>query len=90
MGFGLIKVVGKNMEFLQLNELQLSKYDNHYQRLKIIFERGGKRSTFPLWNMINGPISDIMYHSGQIVSFRRTNGNPLPKGVNVFTGRTKE
>ena len=39
MGFGLIKVVGKNMEFLQLNELQLSKYDNHYQRLKIIFER---------------------------------------------------
>ena len=58
--------------------------------LEIIFERGGKQSTFPLWNMINGPISDIMYHSGQIVSFRRTNGNPLPKGVNVFTGRTKE
>jgi len=27
------------MEFLQLNELQLSKYDNHYQKLKIIFER---------------------------------------------------
>ncbi len=39
MGFGLIKVVGKKMEFLQLNELQLSKYDNHYKRLKLIFER---------------------------------------------------
>ena len=39
MGFGLIKVVGKKMEFLQLNELQLSKYNNHYQRLKLIFER---------------------------------------------------
>jgi crossover junction endodeoxyribonuclease RuvC len=39
MGFGLIKVVGKNMHFLQLNELQLSKYDNHYQKLRIIFER---------------------------------------------------
>ena len=39
MGFGLIKVVGKNMQFMQLNELQLSKYDNHYQKLKIIFER---------------------------------------------------
>ena len=25
MGFGLIKVKGKNMEFLQLNELQLKK-----------------------------------------------------------------
>ena len=39
MGFGLIKVVNKKMEFIQLNELQLSKYDNHYQKLKIIFER---------------------------------------------------
>ncbi|MEM7187588.1 MAG: crossover junction endodeoxyribonuclease RuvC [Bacteroidota bacterium] len=39
MGFGLIKVVGKQMQFLQLNELQLSKYDDHYVRLKHIFER---------------------------------------------------
>ncbi len=39
MGFGLIKVVGKKMKFLQLNELQLSKYDDHYLRLKHIFER---------------------------------------------------
>ena len=39
MGSGLIKVVGKKMEFLQLNELQLSKYDNHYKRLKLIFDR---------------------------------------------------
>jgi crossover junction endodeoxyribonuclease RuvC len=39
MGFGLIKVVQKKMEFLQLNELNLSKYDDHYVKLKIIFER---------------------------------------------------
>ena len=39
MGFGLIKVIGKRMEFLQLNELALSKYDDHYLRLKYIFER---------------------------------------------------
>lgn len=39
MGFGLIKVIGKKMEFLQLNELKLSKYDDHYVRLKHIFER---------------------------------------------------
>lgn len=39
MGFGLIKVLGKKMQFLQLNELQLSKYDDHYVRLKHIFER---------------------------------------------------
>jgi crossover junction endodeoxyribonuclease RuvC len=39
MGFGLIKIVGKKMEFMQLNELMLKKYDDHYLKLKLIFER---------------------------------------------------
>ncbi|WP_282786754.1 crossover junction endodeoxyribonuclease RuvC [Flavobacterium croceum] len=39
MGFGLIKVVQKKMEFVQLNELLLNKYDDHYLKLKKIFER---------------------------------------------------
>ena len=39
MGFGLIKVVNKEMEFLQLNELNLKKHDDHYLKLKLIFER---------------------------------------------------
>lgn len=39
MGFGLIKVVDKKMELLQLNELMLNKYNDHYVKLKLIFER---------------------------------------------------
>lgn len=39
MGFGLIKVVSKQMQFMQLNELQLKKYSDHYLKLKMIFER---------------------------------------------------
>ena len=39
MGFGLIKVVNKQMSFIQMNELQLKKYDDHYVKLKLIFER---------------------------------------------------
>lgn len=39
MGFGLIKVVNKKMEFMQLNELILKKYSDHYVKLKLIFER---------------------------------------------------
>ncbi|MBC9798443.1 crossover junction endodeoxyribonuclease RuvC [Sinomicrobium weinanense] len=39
MGFGLIKVTGREMHFLQLNELQLQKYSDHYLKLKMIFER---------------------------------------------------
>ena len=39
MGFGLIKIVNKKMELIQLNELSLKKYDDHYVKLKLIFER---------------------------------------------------
>ena len=39
MGFGVIKVIGKKMEFIQMNELILTKYDDHYLKLKLIFER---------------------------------------------------
>lgn len=39
MGFGLIKVVEKEMSFIQLNELQLQKYPDHYVKLRYIFER---------------------------------------------------
>jgi len=39
MGFGLIKVVGKKMEFMLLNELLLQKYSDPYVKLKLIFER---------------------------------------------------
>jgi len=39
MGFGLIRIVQKKMEFVQMNELQLKKYDDPYIKLKLIFER---------------------------------------------------
>ena len=39
MGYGLIRVQNKTMTFMQLNELHLKKYDDHYLKLKVIFER---------------------------------------------------
>ena len=39
MGFGLIEVKKGEMQLVQLNELQLSKYSDHYLKLKLIFER---------------------------------------------------
>lgn len=39
MGFGLIKIVNNNMELMQLDELILKKYNDHYTKLKLIFER---------------------------------------------------
>ena len=39
MGFGLIEEKKGQMQLVQLNELQLSKYSDHYLKLKLIFER---------------------------------------------------
>jgi len=39
MGFGLIKVVNKKMELIQMDELNLTKYKDHYLKLKLVFER---------------------------------------------------
>lgn len=39
MGFGVIRVIHKKMEFVQLNELMLKKYNDPYTKLKLIFDR---------------------------------------------------
>ena len=38
MGFGIIKVQGKKMTFIQMNELMLKKYSDPFTKLKLIFE----------------------------------------------------
>ncbi len=40
---------------------------------------------YPLWYLINGPLSDALTHLGQVASWRRINGNPIP-GANAFYG----
>ena len=39
MGFGLIKVMNKKMELIEMDELKLVKIVDHYVRLKLIFEK---------------------------------------------------
>ena len=78
-----------------LNNLKLTSEafesfnDEELKNVKIIIQRKSGNYEFPIWNLINGPISDAIYHTGQLVSFRRTSGNPIPKGVNVFLGIKK-
>ena len=56
---------------------------------KVIFQRGASSNEFPFWNMLNGPIADALYHTGQIVSFRRSSGNPMNPKVSVFMGKNR-
>ncbi len=56
----------------------------------VIFQNGENKTEFPFWNEINGPIADALWHVGQVVSFRRSAGNPFPSGVSVLSGVRRE
>ncbi len=59
-------------------------------QFKIIFIRDGKTVEYPFWNQINGPMEDAIWHCGQIVSFRRSSGNPYNSKASVFTGKVRK
>ena len=81
----------KTLENLELaSQLLKVGKEEDMEEYAVIFQRGENSSEFPFWNMLNGPIADAIYHVGQVVSFRRTAGNPMNPKVNVFMGRTGE
>ena len=91
--------VPENMSWLEqraftLNNLKeisdILRETGDVSECKIIFKREEKTSEFPFWNLINGPIEDAIYHTGQIVSYRRSSGNPSDPNVNVFRGKNRE
>jgi len=63
--------------------------DKQMNALKIIFKRETGTNELPFWNLINGPIADALWHVGQVVSFRRSSGNPFPDKANLFTGSVR-
>lgn len=54
---------------------------------KIVFKNDKGIVEYPFWNNINGPIADAIWHCGQIVSFRRSSGNPYNSKARLFTGK---
>jgi len=63
---------------------------NTLENNKVIFKSENGTSEYPYWNMINGPIADAIYHTGQVVSFRRSSGNPINPKIRVFLGTVSE
>ena len=89
------------ISFAEKRKLTLANFEKASQILKkgvpddmdnykVIFQRNENSSEFPFWNMLNGPLSDAIYHTGQIVSFRRSSGNPINPRVGVFMGKLRE
>lgn len=77
----------KNLE--AASKLLKGKDTDEVSEFKVTFQRGEKQTKFPYWNMINGMLSDCIYHTGQLVVMRRANGNPQNPNVNVFIGKTR-
>ncbi|MDT0538503.1 DinB family protein [Croceitalea sp. P059] len=72
------------------SNLVKGKTADEVSSFKVTFQRGEKQTDFPYWNMLNGMLSDCIYHTGQLVLMRRANGNPQNPNVNVFMGKTRE
>lgn len=62
------------------------KVSDNISEYKIIFGT----NEIPYWNTINGPISDAIWHCGQLASFRRVTGNPINPKVNHFSGTIRK
>ncbi len=46
-----------------------------------------KADKYAFWDLLNGPIEDAVWHSGQIASFRRASGNPMNPNVDYMEGK---
>jgi len=74
------------LNFKKASDLLKASSDEDISSYKVIFKRGERESSSAFWHMINGPITDAIYHVGQITSYRRSSGNPINPTVNVFSG----
>jgi hypothetical protein len=76
----------KVLENLKTASDLLKSSNQSLEKSKMLFKNGDKTTELPFWNEINGPISDALWHIGQVVTFRRSSGNPFNSKVNVLTG----
>jgi hypothetical protein len=78
----------KTLENIKIASDALKKTDAGLSNKKLRFTRpDGSKTEYDFWYLINGPIADALWHVGQVVSFRRSSGNPLPEGVSVLQGK---
>lgn len=80
----------KTLESLKTASDVLKSGKIKLEDVKMVFKNGDKTTEFPFWNEINGPISDALWHIGQVVSFRRSSGNPFNSKVSVLAGKLRQ
>ena len=74
----------------QAADILRSNGDADLKEFNIIFKGKEQNYTYPFWNQLNGPIADVLWHVGQVVSQRRSSGNPFNSKVSLLNGKIKE
>ncbi|HTH55118.1 MAG TPA: hypothetical protein VL728_03685 [Cyclobacteriaceae bacterium] len=91
----------KQLPFAEMRKVTLHNFKNastnlrkatneQMKEFKFIYKDQNQTVEYPFWNMINGPIEDCVWHVGQLVSFRRSSGNPFNGNAEVFTGKLQK
>jgi hypothetical protein len=80
----------KTLENLKIAADLLKNNKENLEEFKIMFKNGDKITEYPFWNLINGPIEDAIWHVGQVVTFRRSSGNPFNGKASVLTGKLRQ
>jgi hypothetical protein len=84
MSFSELRI--ETLQMLDKIKTHLITESPDLDQLKIRFPSG----ELPYWNLINGPMADAVYHTGQLVIMRRMSGNPIDSGVDVLMGVKRE
>ncbi len=88
----------KQLPFSEMRRVTLQNFErassilrnasgDQMKKFNFVYQLNDKNVTYPFWNLINGPIEDCIWHLGQVVSFRRSSGNPFNEKVDLFTGK---
>ena len=90
-GIGFEELRSKTLQnFKKASDLLKTPAAENLENYGIKYKSGEKTTEYPFWNLINGPVADAIWHAGQIVSFRRSSGNPFNSKVSVFHGKLME
>ncbi|MBX7125969.1 MAG: hypothetical protein K1X47_09770 [Cyclobacteriaceae bacterium] len=71
-------------------DLLRKSQDFQLQDYNMVFSRGKQKQTFNFFNEISGPVSDALWHIGQVVTLRRQSGNPITDKLNFLDGKLME
>ena len=77
------------LNFEEASRILKANGDKGLDEFDLIFKGENYLVEYPFWNLLNGPIADMIWHVGQVITFRRSSGNPFNGNMSMLTGRER-